>query len=382
MENHQRLSIAIATSDLLYVAGSLLRANGDHQSWPFAQWGTTVAYEARKHLRDVHSVEIELDWEDQFAESARHGSKYYDGKAGKLDKAVADFERTVDSFEKLAAATHESFFPADRRGGTLFDFLRDDLSVIADESELVLTNVTGHFMVGLPPERAARLESIGDHVKTLTTGLGQFAAGLTRQGIEEIREHGSRVTTALTCWDAKMYEAIPSTFGGTLSTGLAFSLISIASSAQAARRWAKAECCGSCSAAALKHRFVLAHHTAKSMVAFSDRARGMDSDARQRAVEIAHTSDAEIICSEPFRNLRNGWLHLGLSDIPTELDPADLLGVVTGYTGLSVDDFSRLVDAYLFEVTLSLNEWLLRPGHDGRTFFDHVHAAPPDKADM
>lgn len=293
MEHHERLAIEIALSDLRYVAGSVLQSGGGPKSWPFVQWATVVGFEALKHLGDVHDVRFELDWEDEFAAAARHGSKFFDGGPAQLDQVVKNFSL-------LAAATHNSFFPPDRRSGPTFDFLRDDLSVVADGDEELLTNVTGHFMAGLPPERAAQLYVIGVHVRKLTMGLGQLAAMFTSSRVDEIRQHGNADPVRLTWWDGKMKRVLPATFGGELDQAFALAVISILSSVQGARRWGRAACCASCAAAALKHRFMVAHHAANSIAALAVRAE-LGPLARERLTILARADDALLLASGPYR---------------------------------------------------------------------------------
>lgn len=151
MELHERLSIAMAASDLKYVAGRILTAGDSPRSWPFNQWGAMVAFEAQRTLRNVHDLHFEFEWEEDVAAAARHGGKFFDGRPRQLDRVVADFRES-------AKATHVAFYPDDRLGRE-FDVLRDDLSVITDGPQVLLTNVTGHFMVGLPPHRGLEIES-------------------------------------------------------------------------------------------------------------------------------------------------------------------------------------------------------------------------------
>jgi len=369
MDHYKRLAIAL--SDLRYVAGSVLQSEGGPKSWPFVQWATTVGYEATKHLGDVHDVRLALDWEYEFAAAARHGGKFFDGGPTQLDPVVNDFGM-------LAAATHLSFFPLNRRGGRILDFLRDDLSVVADGDEVLLTDVTGHFMVGLPPERAAKLDAIGDHVRRLTTGLGQLASMFTSASVDEIRQHGNAEMVQLIAWDGKMERALPAAFGGELDRGLAFAVISILSSVQGARRWGRAACCASCAAAALKHRFVVAHHAAKSIAALADRD-DLGPLAREHLTNLSCADDAWVLSSFPCRRLRNGWLHLGLGDVAAEIsDSNDLLAPVRAYAATDPAALGATVDRYLGELATGLNGWLLTSAHNGRGLFRHLHRPPSD----
>lgn len=369
VEAHESLALAITASDLIYVGGSVLQSDGGPKAWSFVQWGTMVAFEARKHLGAVHGIRLALTWEDEIAAAARHGAKYFDGKASRIDAVVADFGR-------LAAATHESFYPPNRLGGALFDGLRDDLSVVRVGSDVVLTNVTGHFMVGLSPERAARLEAIGDHVLKLSRGIGELTHGLTQARVDDLRPHGSAIDVDTTFWDGKMRQAIPNAFAGELKEDLAFALISILATVQSAARWAWADCCRSCAAASLKHRFVVSHHAAQSIATLAERSSNLGPVARDRLTALAARDDARTIVSPDMRRLRNGWLHLGMGDVAPKVSPDDLLSPVSAYATADIEAFSRLVERYLVALAADLNEWLLTPPAGGSSFLTHLRPAP------
>lgn len=371
MELHETLSLAIAASDLRYVAGSILGAGNHPRSWPFAQWGAMVAYESAKTLSDVHGYQLELGWEPQVAAAARHGGKFFDvRRASQLDGVVADFRA-------LGLATHSAFYPDDRRG-RIFDFLRDDFAVLADGSELILTNVTGHFMVGLPPDRAIDMDSWGPHLHDLAAGIGQLTTALVGESLEELRLHGNKASEPLTWWDGKIAEVVPAIFGGELETDLAMAVISILSTVQAARRWAHAQCCGSCAAASLKHRFVVLHHAARSIQQLAARSETLPPLAAKSVLALADSADLRTIVDDPFRRLRNGWLHLGLGDIaatlPTEVN---ILTPVQAYTQMDLPVFEELVDRGLDQIATGMGAWLEEPGAKGHGLFDRLHR-PPD----
>lgn len=96
-------------------------------------------------LRETHDHRVKPSWEDAVAKAARHSGKFFDGRSKQLDQVVKNFRR-------LIAASHTAFYPEDRPG-LEYDYLRDDLSVVTDGDEVLLTNVTGLFMVGMPPPR-------------------------------------------------------------------------------------------------------------------------------------------------------------------------------------------------------------------------------------
>lgn len=370
MELHEQLSIAIAASDIRYVAGRLLTSKGHPRSWPFSQWGAMVAFETQKNLREVHDHRLNFDWEDAVAAAARHGGKFFDGRSAQLDRVVADFR-------VLATATTAAYYPEDRQGREL-DYLRADLSVISDGPEVLLTNVSGHFMVGLPPHRGADIHSWGPHVQTLTTGVGQMANTLLQTSVEELSAHGNHAEDPVTWWDGDISEVIPATFGGELGTDLAMAVISIHSTAQAARRWARAICCQSCIAASLKHRFVVLHHAVRSIQQLHERAELLGPVATSYVQILSESAVLRAVVSQPFRNLRNGWLHLGLGDIAAALPAtSNILTPVSVYTKMEIAEFDELVDQGLEQVTAGIGKWIAEPGVDGSSLFDHLRP-PPD----
>lgn len=81
MDAFERFAFRIAADDLRYSSGSALSASTTGavhpKLWPFLQWGVMVAFEANKHLADVHQVDLELQWEKDIAEAARHSGKFF-----------------------------------------------------------------------------------------------------------------------------------------------------------------------------------------------------------------------------------------------------------------------------------------------------------------
>lgn len=196
-------------------------------------------------------------WEDTFAKATRHSGKFFDVRTKQLDQVGKNFRR-------LIGASHTAFY-SENRPGPEYDYLRDDLPVVTDGYEVLLTNVTGLFMVGMPPGRGIDLDTWGPHVLFLTTGIGQVAAALVGESVEQTRHHGNHSEEPLTWSDGKIAELLPVIFGGEPETDVALALLNVHSSVQAARRWARIQCCATCAVAALKHLFVVLHHAAQSL---------------------------------------------------------------------------------------------------------------------
>lgn len=365
METYQQLSLAIAASDLRYIAGSNLSAGGHPRTWPFTQWGAMVAYETTKMLRETHSLQLKPNWEDTFAKSARHSGKFFDGRTKQLDQVVKNFRR-------LVAANHTAFYP-ENRPGPEYDYLRDDLSVVTDGDEVLLTNITGLFMVGIPPERGLDMDAWGPHVLTLTSGIGQVAAAIVGESVEQMHHHGNHSEEALTWSDGKIAEVLPIIFGGELETDLALALLSIHSSVQSARRWARTQCCASCEVAALKHRFVVLHQAMQSLHQLGTRLESFRPIAVSHLQPLVESPGLSAVVSRPFRRLRNGWLHLGFDDIASDLPQgATILTPISVYTQMQAPEFAELVDQGLNEIAVGLGAWLTEAGPDGSTLFNYL----------
>ncbi|WP_171907882.1 hypothetical protein, partial [Curtobacterium sp. MMLR14_002] len=86
------------------------------------QYGAMAAYEAQLHFNTTLGWTIDPGWDAATAKAARMSGKFFADTKRNLDGVVAHFE-------DLLAANHGAFYPPDRRG-KLFDFLRDDLSVV------------------------------------------------------------------------------------------------------------------------------------------------------------------------------------------------------------------------------------------------------------
>lgn len=367
MELHEQLSLRLAANDLRYVAGSILSAGGGVRSWPFAQWGVMVAYEAMKHLRSVHDVQITVDWDHHMATAARHGGKFFDAKADQLDRVVEDF-RT------LAHAMHGAFYPEDRLLRIL-DSSRDDLAVVTDGRELILTNVTGHFMAGFPADLAVDMKNWGPQIQKLSSGIGQLTGSLLEISAAEVLQHGCSSDEHVTWWDGKLADVIPTIFGGELKTEHAMAIIGIHSSVQSARRWARVACCEPCAVAALKHRFVVLHHAARSLLHISNRPEAFGSLAINHVQALLESPDVQTVLAQPARRLRNGWLHLGLGDIASSLGSAAAAHTpVSAYMNIEIADFVHLVDRTLDRVAAEVECWLHQPGPNGTSLFTHLHS--------
>ena len=363
------LALRMTMDDLRYATGSALSAasaGGTHPKlWGFVQWGVMVAYEGHKRLANAHSLNMELGWDSEVAAAARHSGKFFDDRWLSLDGVIG-------RFEELLASNHAAYFPPNRRGRA-FDFLRHDLSIMIADGEVVLTNVSGYFMMGMPPTTVSDLEAVGPLGHRLTMGIGEATAAFTGETLDAIREHGNSDLPPVSWWDATSSKALASAFGGELSPPLAIAVMTVQSAVQIARRWARASCCPACVRAARKHRFIVLYQALRSLELLRDADRDL---GRVGATHVeAALRDHDELLGVPFRRLRNGWLHLGTTDLATEL-PSDATStdLVRGYADMDLDAFDSVVDGALDEIARVLNMWILQPDKRGRTLLDDLHS--------
>ena len=365
------LALRMTMDDLTYASGSALSAatsGGTHPKlWGFVQWGVVVAYEGHKHLANAHSLDLELGWDPEFAAAARHSSKFFVDRWLSLDGVIG-------RFEQLLASNHAAYFPPNRRRRA-FDFLRHDLSIMIANDEVILTNVSGYFMMGTPPTTIADLEAIGAQGHRLTMGIGEATAAFTGETLDAIRQHGNSDLPAVSWWDATSSKALASAFGGELPPPLAIAVLTVQSALQIARRWAHASCCPACVRAARKHRFIVLYQALRSLELLRVSGRGLGRVGAAHVEEALRQHKDVDLLSAPFRRLRNGWLHLGTTDLATELTAdATSTDLVRGYADMDLDAFDAVVDRALDDVARALNVWILQPYARGRTLLDHLHS--------
>lgn len=367
MEPFEKVALQIATDDLRYAAGSTLSAREPvhPKLWPSFQWGVTLAFEGQKHLARAHGIQLELGWNPAVAEAARHSSKLF-------DDSWLLVEGVIQRFEDLLDANRLCFFPEVRDRD--LDRHRTDLSVMTDGSEVVLTNVSGLFMMGVPVEVASNYSAVGPLGHELALGLGHAAASLTGQSEGELNRHGNRDLPPALWSDADSRFALASVYGGALPRALAVALITLHSAVQCAREWTLTDCCDSCGRASRKHRYVVLYQALRSLEALRQSSLAIGALAQARLAEaLEPAGGAPAILSPPFRRLRNGWLHLGMGDIANRL-PAEPTAddIVHAYTGLDVAELDGIVAGGLNHFAAVSNSWMLEAGPDGSTLFDHL----------
>lgn len=368
MQPHERLALRIATGDLRYVSGSAISAaTGEDlhpRVWPFTQWGAMVAYETQKYLGRNGGQSLELSWDPAIAEAARHSNKFFEDKGLEIDGVVRQFQLLLE-------ANYDAYFPKGRDHG--LDPLRNDLSVIVLDGELLLTNVSGFFMTGVPVEHASDLTAMGPHARRLAVGIGQATRALTGASVGQVFEHGNKDQTTPTWWDTKSYEALPNAFAGALDPPVAMAMLTLLSTVQSARYWARADCCSDCASAASKNRFVTLYQAVRSIERFWLEGHVKKQSTAQKCVEDILDATAESVLTHSLRRLRNGWLHLGLGNVAGLLPSDPTVGdVVLAYTGMTMSQLDELVDDGLVAFAKTMNAWALSPTPMGSNLTDYL----------
>lgn len=142
------------------------------------------------------------------------------------------------------------------------------------------------------------------------------------------------------------------------------------------RSVATSNCCNDCRFAAFKHRLVVAHHAVRSLTKLNE-TPSLNKAIRARAESLLDDPGlAEVL---RLRSLRNGLVHLGLSDVPSKVfaadDPVD--GVIMHYaSGQGYADIDALVNRALAILNEQLTQWLLKPP-DGGIGFAGLLRQPP-----
>jgi hypothetical protein len=350
---HTELAVQIARADLAYVCGALTKPGDPTSNWLFIQYAAMAAYETRAFLTRQLKVELEEPlWEPNIAAAARTSGKFFDDKARM-------FAGVVDYFEELSRANRSLFFPAKRLA--IFDVLRTDISILTLDGVPVTSNLSGYFAIGTDPARVVDMDAIGPQLGDLAAGVGQMV-----RLIDAPRDHAGPDDYSgrdFRWWDADGRMLWSRVCGGDLEPAIAAAVLTLQGAASSAHRLARSRCCESCRRAAFKHRLVVAY---QAVLAVEQVVANLGSSLRSgaRTLGVILADDAcRRMRSDGYRRLRNGLLHLGLTDIPADPDatlPFD--DVLTHYA--EVNDPQRVhatVEQALATVARGLETWVQTP---------------------
>lgn len=358
---HVELAQALMRADLSYSGGALLRGPDVTGGWLFVQHAVMTAYEARQYLSRQLGEAVPLSmWREDMAGAARNAGKYFDDSTRLLPGVVA-------FFEELLRAIELSFLPADRPA-PWFDFLRDDFAVLMFRGLPITTNVGGYFAVGAAPHEVASTEQLGLRVRDLAAGIGQM---LAHSGADTQQGHQGPLPfkdEEFDWWDGRSSRSLRAVFGGCLRPAMAAALMTVQGAALTANELARTTCCPDCQFAAFKHRLIVTYQSLASLDQLNKSDVSVGAVGRRYLGEaLGDDGGAAVILSRKFRALRNGLLHLGLSDVP--LDSMGRLAmdeVVLHYTGAaSVAVVVTQVDDALAHVADTLIKWCLSAAEEG-----------------
>ena len=370
-EPHSALAIALASADLAYLYGALMRPDDPAQHWLFIQYAVMTSYETRLYREKQLGVEVpDALWPEEIAEAARMSGKYFD------DKRRGYLPGLVSYFGELIAANQAYFLPEGRPAPEL-DSLRDDLAVLLLDGVPVVTNVGGFFAAGMRPDQVTNQDELGFRVHDLAAGVGQTVAWV---GAPQDHPGPFEFTAErFEWWDAHEEEVVREVFCGDFDPPLAVAMLTIQNAATAADRLSRTECCESCQIAALKHRMIVAYGCAVSLqhlLASNPTLSAAGTTYLKQALNDLHC----VKLLEPgYRKLRNGLLHLGFTDIPVASGFALTIDdVLCRYTGEgSTADVLDTIDGAIAAIARALEGWCLTPPEGGRGLRAVLHR-PPD----
>ncbi|WP_396289848.1 hypothetical protein [Curtobacterium sp. KT1] len=355
LEPVEVIALEMALADLHYVSTALVGRAGDVIAAEIAlvQYGAMAAYEAQLHFNTTLGWTIDPGWDAATAKAARMSGKFFADTKRNLDGVVAHFE-------DLLAANHGAFYPPDRRG-KLFDFLRDDLSVVTVDARPYTSLLSAHYLTGLAPTQTATLGEAGPVVRKLAFGIGQVAATLLDGA--EIPAHPPTVPPAFEWWDTKSGKALPRLFAGQLQPALGAALMTVHSVLMSAAHSEDRIGCAWCRTAAKKHRFVALFQTLTALKILQ--ADAPDS-VPPKVTELLDEADSQWVLAQ--RRLRNGLVHLGMQDVREKIRAGDdAAAAFAAYTGGSPNVDARVI-THTARVLDVLTDWMLTPPQGGKTF--------------
>lgn len=367
---HAALAITLARADLAYVCGALMRAADPSGHWLFLQYAVMVSYETRLYFEKQLGVAVPGTlWRDDMAAAARMSGKYFD------DQGRQFLPGLVNYFVDLIDANRSYFLPPSRRFRWL-DRFRHDTAILLLDGLPVATNVGGYFSAGVNPTRMMDQDSLGPRLHDLAAGVGHTVAwvGAPRDHCGPMEFDPERFEW----WDAHMAEVIQEIFCGDFNAPLGVAMMTVQSAATVADRLSRTDCCDACQAAALKHRLIVAYESAVSLQHLLASGRNLSVVGETHLTQALTDPHCVKLLEPGYRRLRNGLLHLGLSDIP--VGPGSSLtldDVLCHYTGeRSPTDVANTIDGALAVLARELEGWSMTPSIGGRGLRAVLHRPP------
>ncbi len=361
------IALDVARADMHYVATSMIGLPPSAAAADIAllQYGVMAAYEAQLHFEKTMGWRVSADWDADTAKAARMSGKFFADGRRNLDGVVAHFDG-------LLRANRGAFFPPKRRG-RLFDFLRDDLSVVSRDGNPYTSLVCAHYLTGLGPDEVGELATVGPAIGRLSVGLGNVAGSLLDGSGIAWHDHGP--IPHVVWLDGKSTVALPRLFGGELDPPLAAALMTVQCISASAVHSRSRSLCTWCWTAVRKHRFVALFQSLTALKTMRD--DGIRPPHSDEMMAFLEDPESEWILGQS--KLRNGMVHFGFQDIASSLSPGSTVDdVVRAYTGQNPDEVATRVENHLVRFVDLLTTWMVTPTARGDSFFGALHAAPPD----
>jgi hypothetical protein len=357
LEPPAKVGLALARADLGYIR-AVIETTQAERALTFLPYAVLVAFEAHAFCTQQLGIRLPiLAWNDELAAAVRTNNKLFDDSRRDLKALSRDIVL-------VAAETRAAF-----RGGWKRQLARalhiwnPDLSVLMLHDVPVSTNVSMGFHAAIQVPGPRNQEAAGRVVHDLAYGVGQMIAAL---GLAEQQHRAIALADMDWIWgDGDSVVCYAEMFAGEIPDGSVPLLVLLQGASATAHFLADADCCNDCWLAAFKHRLVAAHHIARSLTIV--RPTLATSALTRRIDWLLDHEDVRTV--QELRALRNGLVHLGLSDAPLTLfaatDPAT--AVIEHYAQRSIGTANKQIKRALEHMQGRLTEWMLQspPGGTG-----------------
>lgn len=355
-----RLGLLLARADLGYIRAAL---DGEvvERTLAFLQHAVLVAFEAHAFCSRQLGINMPaLAWDRTLAAASRNTSKFFDDNRRDLSQLASDVNA-------LADATRAAFTAGWRRQlARALGIYNPDLGVMSVTSVPVSTTVTMAYHAGAQVPGPDNEEQANRAARDLAQGVGQMVALL---GAHEAthRPPASEFDGQWSWGDGESPSCYAEAFAGNVPVRYVPLMLMLQGAVATAALLTRTDCCTDCEVAAFKHRFVVAHHVGRSLVKLKD--TGVLGRAAATRVD-SMLADAALVEVVGMRALRNGLVHLGLSDVPeVAFASPDPWGSVIGHytAGRTYADVHHLTEEAIRPLHTHLTEWLLTapPGGAG-----------------
>lgn len=351
------LGLLLARADLGYIRAAL-EGGVVERALAFLQHAVLVAFEAYAFCSRQLGLDMpDLAWDQTLATACRNTGKFF-------DDSRRDLVQLASEVNALADATREAFTAGwSRRLARAIGVNNPDVGVMFVKSVPVSTTVTMAYHAGAQVPGPDNVQQAGRVAHDLAQGVGQMVAML---GAHEAthRPPASDLDAEWSWGDGESPACYAEAFAGDLPVSYVPLMVMLQGAVAGAALLARTDCCSECRVAAFKHRLVVAHHVARSLVKL--KSGGVLGPAAATRVDamLTETAVLEIL---RMRALRNGLVHLGLSDVPESAfsSPDPFGAVVAHYAGHSYAEVKHLTEQAVAQLHAHFTLWLLTAPRGG-----------------